>query len=212
MIAHLVANYCRLFLAGKGEEKCTHWRKALQEAKSDKVPQAYLQMQSMKQNFNELCHVIWRVMSCKSLCQLQWLGTKSFSFKINKRVLSSALPQSGTLGKKEVVIGMPCLQITAARLPSVSYNPPAHPFYLNPDFRPRVSKRQLGNQTTLCLRDACPYKVTTKGWSDSNSSSKYFRSCIEFNCWCGPLWGSKALDIWSSWFTKIRGVDGLFGD
>lgn len=125
MITHLAANYCRLFLAGKGEEKCTHWRKALQEAKSDKVPQAYLQMQLMKQNFNELCHVIWWVMSCKSLCQLQWLGTKSFSFKINKRVLSSALPKSGTLGKKEVVIGMPCLQITAARLPSVSYNP--HP-------------------------------------------------------------------------------------
>lgn len=145
MITHLVANYCRLFLAGKGEEKCTHWRKALQEAKSDKVPQAYLQMQSMKQNFNELCHVIWRVMSCKSLCQLQWLGTKSFSFKINKRVLSSALPKSGTLGEKGSCHRHAMSADHSSKAAICFVQPPTHRFYLNPDFRPRVSKRQLGD-------------------------------------------------------------------
>lgn len=68
-------------------------KEALQEAKVINFPQACLQMQSMKQNFNELCHIIWRLMSCKSLCQLQRLGTNAFRFKINKRILALRYPE-----------------------------------------------------------------------------------------------------------------------
>lgn len=161
----------------------------------------------MKQNFNELCHVVWWVMSCKSLCQLQQLGTNSFGFKINKRILRSALPKSGTLGRKEVVRGLPSLQITAARRPSGLY---PSPLYLNPDFRPRGSQRQSGDQRAQLLWNA-DTKWQQKGCSDSNNSSPYFRSSIALNCWCEPLGGGKALDIQSSWFTKIMG-SGLFGD
>lgn len=41
-------------------------------------------------------------MSCKSLCQLRWLGTNSFRFKINKRILGSAQPTGGTLGTRKL--------------------------------------------------------------------------------------------------------------
>lgn len=160
MRTHLVASYFRLFLSGK-RRKMHRWRKALQEARSDKLPQAYLQMQSMKQNFNELCHIIWRLMSCKSLCQLQWLGTNSFSFKINERILGSALPQSGTLGKKEVVRGVPSLQLPAARLPSVLGDPLPSLIFKSRLHTRREPKTVWRSNGTAPVK--CQDKMTTKG-------------------------------------------------
>lgn len=200
MITHLVANYFRLFLAGERGRKMHSLKESSARGKSDKLPQAYLQTQSMKQNFNELYHIIWQLMSCKSLCQLQWLGTNSFSFKINKRILCSALPKRELWGERK--LSEEChlyrSQQQVRHLFCVSPPPlPTKPLYLNPNFRLR-SKRQFGDQTAQVLWTANT-KWQQKGLNDSKNISQCFRNCIESRCCSGPLGGGKTLDIQCFW-------------
>lgn len=136
-------------------------------------------MQLVKQNFNELCHVIRSLMSCKSLYQLLWLGTNSFNFKINKRILCSALSKSGTLGKRKLS-EVPFPQITEARPPTF-----VQPLLFKSWLPTQEGARQFGDHTARLLGNT-NIKWQQKGLNDSNNSSQYFRSNIEFN----------RLDLW----------------